>query len=164
MIATDGVYLDKPIDLPFGEKLGEWEREYHKKDSIFIESGVYQIKGEKAKGRGIGKPDFFHILRTNSNKIQFQKLRPVKTKEAIVQKRLEDINVFELTIKDKKCTGDIRRTWDNEPVVFRELLNKKYESEPMDLSFLKMFFAGKVQVQPEPFQVGSWAEIFKPMF
>lgn len=164
MIATDGVYTNKPLNLPESNELGGWECEYDNKDAIFLESGVYQIKGEPAKGRGIGKPDFYHVLRRNSNTLEFQKLRPVKTKEAIVQNRLEDINLFEVSKKVKKCTGDIRRNWNNEPVVFRELLTKKFISEPSELSFLKLFFGNKVQTNTEPFDPGEWLHMFTPMY
>jgi hypothetical protein len=56
MLATDGVFSRSPIDLPIGERLGEWDYKEH--DGMFIvQSGVYFLPGEDktkvTKTRGV---------------------------------------------------------------------------------------------------------------
>lgn len=56
MLATDGVFSRTPIQLPIGERLGEWDFKEH--SSIFIvQSGVYFLPGEDrtkmTKTRGV---------------------------------------------------------------------------------------------------------------
>jgi hypothetical protein len=43
---TDSVFSTKPLDLPIGEELGEWELQEHD-ELIYLQSGVYFTKGEK---------------------------------------------------------------------------------------------------------------------
>ena len=58
MMATDGIYSTKPLNLPVSDKLGEWEcNEY---ESIFvIQPGLYECSSgdgdNKVKSRGISK-------------------------------------------------------------------------------------------------------------
>jgi DNA polymerase type B, organellar and viral len=52
MIATDGIFTDKPLNLPIGSGLGEWELTEH--SSIFIlQPGMYLLPDKGVKTRGV---------------------------------------------------------------------------------------------------------------
>ena len=46
MFATDGLFTTRPRNLPYSNKLGEWELSYTK-GATFVQSGVYYFGGEK---------------------------------------------------------------------------------------------------------------------
>lgn len=53
MLATDGIFCSKQLDLPVSKELGEWDLTVHKKDSVFIvQPGIY-FTGEDIKTRGV---------------------------------------------------------------------------------------------------------------
>lgn len=162
MIATDGVLLDQYIPVQEDSNLGGWEIEVEGEKGIFVESGVYQIRGKKSKGRGVGRVDFFNKLRASTQKIQFHNTRPIKSKEAIIQDRIEDINKFEEQEKEKFIWGDVRRIWDNQPVIFRELTKKNFKSKPVSLAFMKEIINNdKIEDSVEPHKYGNWLEEFE---
>lgn len=53
MLATDGIFCRKRLDLPISKKLGEWEETHHPANSMLIvQPGLY-FCGEDAKSRGV---------------------------------------------------------------------------------------------------------------
>lgn len=53
MLATDGIFCSKKLDLPISQKLGEWEETVHPDGSVFIvQPGLY-FCGDDAKSRGV---------------------------------------------------------------------------------------------------------------
>lgn len=168
MIATDGVYSKKPLPVEISSNLGGWELEHNGEDSIFIASGIYQFKGEDSRGRGIGRQNFYDLLKFDPFEIEPDVLKigltkRVKVKEAIVQNRIGDVNKFEFKTKVLSLNGEIsnRRDWINEPDKFCDLLYNQYQSRSHFLSFLKNAYEERVQAGVIPLNVGSWNTKFK---
>jgi hypothetical protein len=54
MLATDGLFMGAPIDLPISNKLGEWDYTEHPDGIFFVQPGIY-FTGEDVKTRGVEK-------------------------------------------------------------------------------------------------------------
>lgn len=52
MIATDGIFSGKQLDLPVSRELGEWEYTEHPDGIFIVQPGIY-FSGAEAKSRGI---------------------------------------------------------------------------------------------------------------
>lgn len=52
MLATDGIFMGCPLDLPCGDQLGEWEETVHPDGMFVVQPGIYFIS-EDAKTRGV---------------------------------------------------------------------------------------------------------------
>lgn len=52
MIATDGIFCGKQLDLPVSNRLGEWEETLHSDGMFIVQPGVYFV-GDSAKTRGV---------------------------------------------------------------------------------------------------------------
>jgi hypothetical protein len=52
MIATDGLFVSKKLDLPVSKELGEWEETVHEDGIFIVQPGIY-FTGAEAKSRGI---------------------------------------------------------------------------------------------------------------
>jgi hypothetical protein len=164
MIATDGVYTDKPLPIELGSGLGDWEMEHEGEPAVFHSSGVYQFRGSEAKGRGIGRQDFFTLFNVDSDVVDVEVQRRKKVKECLVQGRKEDVNNFVAQWKKLSIDGDIRREWINEPEVFKDLLNNKYESRPRCTSWLKENYKDKYLPNVVPWDPETWKEDFKYLY
>jgi hypothetical protein len=62
MIATDGIFTDKPLKLPIGAGLGEWELTEHEWMFI-IQPGLYMLPLEKPKTRGVPRVKIIEYAR-----------------------------------------------------------------------------------------------------
>lgn len=161
MIATDGVFTDRPLNIELDKALGGWDMEYEDEDAVFIGSGIYQFTGQESKGRGIGRQDFFSLLDTRQDKLRIVRdNQRVKVKEAIAQHRIRDVNSFETRVKEINLNGEIshRRMWEQEPECFRDLLNENYKSEAIINSFLNEAYGHRKVSGMVPFEPGEWLE------
>jgi hypothetical protein len=52
MLATDGLFMTKPLDLPVSTKLGEWDETVHPNGMFIVQPGIYFLN-EEVKTRGI---------------------------------------------------------------------------------------------------------------
>lgn len=52
MLATDGIFMGAPLDLPLGDQLGEWDLTEHPDGMFIVQPGIYFI-GDDAKTRGV---------------------------------------------------------------------------------------------------------------
>ena len=52
MLATDGLFMTKPLKLPLSTKLGEWEEIIHEEGIFIVQPGIY-FMGAEAKTRGV---------------------------------------------------------------------------------------------------------------
>lgn len=148
-IQTDSVITDKKINLNFGDKLGEWEKEKIDKDIVILGSGVYQVLGDntKIKMRGFKKSlDLYDILRNNpyNTKYEFNLNRNYKLKktfkmkiyndEIITDKKRKDL--FNLILKESKTLNinfDKKRYWHRDFEDFKDVLNSQIESSPIEI-------------------------------
>jgi len=139
MIATDGVFTTKPLDIEIGDGLGEWTEEAEDMDSVFVGSGIYQLQGKPAKGRGLGRDlDLFKVLNTEESSVEITKKRPVHIKECAAQNRINDVANFEELNRTINKDGDIKRLWQRQPEQLSDLLNEQFESIPIPVSFAKL--------------------------
>lgn len=53
MIATDGIFMGKQLDLPVSNKLGEWEETYHEGGMFIVQPGIYFLSSGDVKTRGV---------------------------------------------------------------------------------------------------------------
>lgn len=52
MLATDGIFMTKKLDLPISKNLGDWEETIHPDGIFIVQPGIY-FMGAEAKTRGI---------------------------------------------------------------------------------------------------------------
>lgn len=52
MIATDGLFTDRKLDLPVSRELGEWEETVHPNGIFIVQPGIY-FAGDEPKSRGV---------------------------------------------------------------------------------------------------------------
>lgn len=52
MLATDGIFMGCPLDLPCSDQLGDWDATYHPDGMFIVQPGIYFIS-EDAKTRGV---------------------------------------------------------------------------------------------------------------
>jgi hypothetical protein len=52
MLATDGLFMTKPLNLPLSAELGEWEETIHPNGIFIVQPGIYFLNDE-AKTRGV---------------------------------------------------------------------------------------------------------------
>jgi hypothetical protein len=52
MLATDGLFMTKPLTLPVSKLLGEWEETVHPDGIFIVQPGIY-FTGSEAKSRGV---------------------------------------------------------------------------------------------------------------
>lgn len=60
MLATDGLFMGVPLDLPISNKLGEWEETVHPDGMFIVQPGVYFI-GDDAKTRGVERGRIYNL-------------------------------------------------------------------------------------------------------
>jgi len=52
MLATDGIFVSKKLDLPVSKELGEWDETIHPDGIFIVQPGIY-FAGDEPKSRGI---------------------------------------------------------------------------------------------------------------
>lgn len=139
LYATDCVLSNKKLKLPFGKDLGLYEDSVEHK-ALVLGNGIYCIEPlnnpEKRKNRfrGFGRIDIEPLVKKNldTNVISWNKLRPVKLKEAR-HKNFHELNVFKNYNKKLDMNFDRKRLWDKEPKVFGELYDEVINSKPLTI-------------------------------
>lgn len=53
MLATDGLFMTKRLDLPVSNKLGEWDLTEHEDGIFIVQPGIYYLPGGDVKTRGV---------------------------------------------------------------------------------------------------------------
>lgn len=145
-IATDCVITDKDIGLELSTELGGWELESEDKRGVFYRPGIYEIDGERTHTRGFrlerdenGEPkSFFDIFDTDASEVSCTFERPITSREAVHWQRARDANTW-VQRSYTLSLGDDRRLWRESPEVFRDLLDRSYESEPIPAEVLGVF-------------------------
>jgi hypothetical protein len=66
MIATDGIFVGAPLDLPVSNKLGEWEMTKHDGGIFIVQPGIYYVSGGDVKTRGVERG------RINKRRVDFE--------------------------------------------------------------------------------------------
>ena len=136
---TDSIITDKPINLPIGEKLGEWEIEKENKDIVILGSGVYQILEDKPKVRirGFNKNlNLYDLLNENklNSEIKLMLNRNIKLK-AVMKRKLNDeekYNEFNLITPTERVINlnfDKKRIWERDFINANDVINSQIESK-----------------------------------
>lgn len=136
MLATDGIFSTKPLDVDTSGKkiLGHWESEYHPKFYLVM-AGIYAyntkenpVLESKSRGFGLttyntetGKKDKFDFLDATihfiNNEFVFKilTLRPLSIKHSLIQndKSPKDIGRMQIFPKEINLNGDKKRAWFN---------------------------------------------------
>jgi len=145
MIATDGVLMLEPLDLDFGDGLGQWSKE-PAGEGLIIGSGVFHIKGAepKIKTRSFKQTfgtlknpytDLFAYLKDHkkSKEILTEFKRPLTFMECLIptdkKYNISRINEFVLIRKHFQLS-DNKRIWNKEKPTCGELLNGMIDSKP----------------------------------
>ena len=53
MLATDGLFMGQPLNLPISKQLGEWEETIHPDGMFIVQPGVYFLSEGEVKTRGV---------------------------------------------------------------------------------------------------------------
>lgn len=119
MIATDGIFTDKPLRLPVGSKLGEWELTEH--SSIFIlQPGMYLLPNKSPKTRGVPQMKIEgmkrEILKTwadgpHSLEVQLTRFRALR--QAVHENKLVDAGQWYQELRHVSFDWTTKRHADN---------------------------------------------------
>lgn len=142
-IATDGIYLDKELNIKNSSELGGWEKQIYDK-GIFLGSGMKQLYHDNTFTthlRGITndrKFDLYKTLKDNKrkNEILFWKNRPIHLNECMIQihkKELQDLNAFRKVGRKIVVNTDKKHHWDRNYKNFKDFLNNISYSTPFNV-------------------------------
>lgn len=53
MLATDGLFMTRPLDVPCSTALGEWDLTVHEDGIFIVQPGIYFMPGSDVKTRGV---------------------------------------------------------------------------------------------------------------
>ncbi|MEM3593826.1 MAG: DNA polymerase [Candidatus Jordarchaeaceae archaeon] len=126
-VATDSLISTKPLELDFGEGLGQWTKE-SEGEGIIIGSGVYQV-GNKSKFRGFDtKIELLELIRNypdkSTNVIKIDYVRPYTWKEVVFRGlELDQINQFHNEEKELDINFEIRRVWERDWIDIEDMLS-----------------------------------------
>jgi len=139
MYATDSITTDKKLNLPISDKLGDYSVG-EKLEGVIFGSGIYSLHNEnehKVRFRGFTQKDTLVIAKNNlKDNVYIEKFkRPIKLKEALIQKELgiENMNVFKEFAKDFRLNFDVKRQWDRKALNFKDLLDNQIDSKPKNI-------------------------------
>lgn len=146
-IATDGILLNKPLDIPESSKLGGWEvKEYSA--GLIIGSGMHQLYYKDGSYdtymRGITNKrdyDLMSKIKAEGDKaeIPFTKTRPIQIGECISHIHaldLNDLNRFTPVTRSLNVNSDTKHHWNKEYSDFNDLLDNRTYAKPLNVSEL----------------------------
>lgn len=109
MLATDGLFMGEPLDLPIGDGLGEWEATVHESGMFIVQPGVYFLgdKGE-VKTRGVERGRISG-LRSEFEQ-QWEKFTGSSGQHFVVSVDVDNFITARQAIARRKW--DIAGTWD----------------------------------------------------
>lgn len=120
-IATDGIFLTRPVDIGKNDKLGELSAVYDKpsQDTFFVQNGFYRAHA-KWKQRGLGSLGTKTIenveLKEVGNELYgvFEVSRSHRLVSSIIRGLHSDIGKIERFEKRIDLNGDRKRIWDSD--------------------------------------------------
>lgn len=142
MFATDSVtFTKKKRHIDVGEQLGQWDIS-KKLHGVIVGSGVYGFTdtdgrsiADKQRLRGFGHGKVEQILREHQSKKKFEFIKPqgvpLKLKEAVVQDRIDELNIFVEKHRTLGANMDTKRRWERKARSFKDLLENPIYSEPL---------------------------------
>lgn len=120
MLATDGLFMGKRLDLPVSKELGEWEETYLADGIFIIQPGIY-FSGGDVKTRGVehvrieDMQDIFRLewerYRGNAKGLHFSVNVPVTN--FITAKQALNRNKWQLAGTWEQVTREISFAWGN---------------------------------------------------
>lgn len=137
MLATDGIFSKKPLDVDTSGKkvLGHWEAEYHPLFYLVM-AGIYSyntkensVLESKSRGFGLttyntetGKKDKFDFLESTIHFVdgefvfKIMTLRPLSIKHSLIQNNVNPtlIGRMQTFAKEINLNGDKKRVWDSQ--------------------------------------------------
>jgi len=130
--ATDGVYIQKNLSIS-ENGIGSFKKEYYE-EGIVYGNGLY-IMGGKEKTRGLMKHVFSNPKvkkEYSEDTIKFTYKKPVQLKEAIIQNRLNDFNVFCPYEKKLHLNNDHKRIF-RDFITFEKITKQSFGSYPITI-------------------------------
>ena len=147
-VMTDGILLEGNANLKIGKQLGEWDKKYHNKNTLIIQTGVYQSEkcDPHTRGFSIKKPVldsatgkmkldsenlinlFDYLQDKKESTFTVYQFRPLHFRECIAQKMFKEICCFRLVKKEIDLNYDLKRIWDTEIKQASQLLKQQFNS------------------------------------
>jgi len=121
MLATDGIFMSVPLDLPVSKNLGEWEETIHPDGIFIVQPGVY-FMGDEAKTRGVERGRIYNMRAEFEE--QFRKFMDshgenhtvsipvqnfVTARLALARNNWESAGTWETTTRDISFSWEIKR-------------------------------------------------------
>jgi hypothetical protein len=153
---TDSILIQGEFQKEKTKKLGDFDID-SVGESVLIKSGLYRM-GSKTKRRGVGRSEFIrehdseylcydpktgttHRYNTlglidfmtgmEGTKLPVSVTRPVHFREAMIQHRRDDINLFLEKSYEMDINNDKKRIWDFDFTAGKELLTRECGSVPL---------------------------------
>lgn len=147
-VATDAVLSTKPLKLPIGKDMGQWQEEKAGSDLIVVMNGIYQFFGDQGKLRGSPMKKGLSLnYAADSDVLHISGRRPLSPKEAFARNDPGLANIFVDASYDISLENR-RRIEIEAPETFRDLLYNVYDSKPLPLSLIYYQDNKEKEVQP----------------
>jgi hypothetical protein len=149
-ISTDGILLDRRIDLPISKDLGDWEESHYEK-VLVIGSGIYQAFTDNGKSftkaRGFTNDRAYNLLAhiqkdKYKEKIEYHKRTPLPLFMVLAEAMFKptDMNVFKDRIRELDVNTDKKRNWDRRCKNFKDLLDNPINSKPLSVKDVDTYY------------------------
>jgi hypothetical protein len=130
MLATDGIFMGCPLNLPISKELGEWEETIHEDGMFIVQPGVYFLN-EEVKTRGVERGRISamrDVFETQWSKyigthgvdhtIQVPVVNFITAKQALARNKWNIAGTWETTTRDISFSWAIKRMsglayWEN---------------------------------------------------
>ena len=129
-LAVDGIITEKELQLPIGNKLGEW-RLSHKGKCIIVNAGTVGFEGKNGKEEFSITYEWLYSQFTQNpdlTEYSMQKYGFVSLRKAVNQSKLQDLGKIEIVNRKLYTDEGNRRLWKDSFACGADVLTKQIES------------------------------------
>jgi hypothetical protein len=144
-VLTDGLILDRDVDIPDSGELGGFSLKHRGEDCLMLRSGIYEWRGKEVATRGFrkrsadGTPVSLYSMADTDGLIHTTSHRPLHLRECLRTQRFDDLNRFCDVRKDLDLSNDLKRVWPScSP---KDLLGSLYKSQAIPVSVIDLLGA-----------------------
>jgi len=137
-IALDGILVDKPMNLRMDDGMGSWKLS-HEGKAIVVSTVAVAVEGkESEQDFAVGYEGLLEQIKEQPQERVYskEKISHISLEKAIKDKKLGTIGEVEKISRSIDVAYETKRLYFNRPMTGQELLDNKYESSALDISFM----------------------------
>lgn len=137
-IALDGILVDKPLNLRMNEGMGSWKLS-HEGKAIVVSTVAVAVEGKEAEQDfAVNYNWLLDQIKQNPTERVYSKdkISHISLEKAIKDHKLGNIGEVEKISRSIDVAYETKRLYFDRPMTGQELLDNKYESSPLDISFM----------------------------